>query len=156
PATLPSLRSHATVLELLPTPTGAGIVPPDSARSCRFDALEAEVVEQRLTQVQANRRFGFARQKLRHPSGGHIRVNLGKPGATSLTPREGVNTGGGGVGIGWWRGDRDAAPVTARALPDQYARRRPKQRPVLAVRMPPAGRSGQGHAGALPLRPTSP
>jgi hypothetical protein len=44
--------------------------------SCRLDSLEAEMVEQRLTQVQANRQVGFARQKFQHPANRRIQVNL--------------------------------------------------------------------------------
>ena len=70
--------------------------------SCWFDALEAEMVEQRFTQVQANRQIGFAWEKLQHSLDGRIQVNLAEqitgpeseiPGAT----RELVAHGGNNV-----------------------------------------------------------
>src|SRR5262249_45616313 len=44
--------------------------------SCRFDTLITEMIEQRLTQVQASGQIGFAWQKLKHSLNGRIQVNL--------------------------------------------------------------------------------
>src|SRR6266542_1704744 len=45
-------------------------------QSCRFDALKAEMFQQRFTQVQADSQVGFACQKLQHSLNGQIQVNL--------------------------------------------------------------------------------
>jgi hypothetical protein len=44
--------------------------------SCRFDTLEAKLVEQRLAQIQTNGHIGFAWQKPKHSLNGRIQVNL--------------------------------------------------------------------------------
>ena len=67
---------------------------------CRFDPLETEMVEQRFTQIQANRHIGFAWQKLQHTLDGRIQVNLAEqiagpepeiPGATRELVAHGGN-----------------------------------------------------------------
>src|SRR5262249_23903829 len=46
--------------------------------ACRFDALAAEMVEQRLAQVHSDRQIGFAWQKFQHSLNGRVQVNLAK------------------------------------------------------------------------------